>query len=196
MIKLEKYYRNLGVVTMKRSNAVQYFNNLYESTFDDAKAFVVGLTGNTDIVENVLLKTYKSVFEKLLKQKDITSDDIGKFFYNTLKNNALELAGTTQNTAYLPNEKQADDLKQILNTEFDLDEQKVNDEFLIKKAHNFLSQKPSIQKKAFVLYFYEGYETGEISKMLAVDEQVINGYIFDVLEDIKNNFLNGYLVQK
>ena len=50
---------------MKSNIATQYFEKLFEATFDNAKVYVAGLTGNPDVIEDVLLKTYKENGERV-----------------------------------------------------------------------------------------------------------------------------------
>ncbi len=177
---------------MKSNIATQYFEKLFEATFDNARVYVAGLTGNPDIIEDVLFKTYKEIFKQLQKQKNFDGDKIGEMFYGLLKKYAAECDNTQNDTPVNFIEKTEQDIKDILATEFNLTEEQAKDELLIKKSHTYLFQKPAIERKAFVLYFYEGCSPEEIADMFSIKKEYVCGCIYSILQQIKNNFLGTY----
>lgn len=177
---------------MKNTIATQYFDKLFEATYDNAKVFVAGLTGNPDIIERVLTKTYREIYKQLLKQKNYDGEEIGNAFYGLLKQYSAECdLSDDQPTAFL-SQKSEQDITDILQTEFNISDDDAKENLLIKKAHTYLFQKSAIERKAFVLYFYQDCSIDEIADMFGIEKGYVCGYIYGILEDIKNNFLSAY----
>ena len=61
------------------------------------------------------------------------------------------------------------------------------------KAHSFVLQASDIERKAFILYFYEGCSIKETAKLLGIDEAYICGYLERTITAIQNNFLSKYI---
>lgn len=178
---------------MNKKRATRYFNELYDSTYDDALTYIAGKSGDTDIANDVLFDTYATVYAYLLKQKEVSESDAAEVFYNAL-NDAIEKhrrRPSEESTPPLIASK--DELDPIIDTELDLSEQKATDDMLIKKAHSFVLQRSGTERKAFILYFYEGYSAKKTAKLLGLTEDEVYGYLVKTVSSIQSNFLAKYI---
>ena len=180
---------------MKKSIALEYFKELYNSTFDDTITYIYGKTGNPDILNDVLFSTYNELFIFIKKLKWYDEEQVSNFFYNCLNDMIGEFVPVeaTSPREILPSQK--DEVEALLDTEFDIDDEQAVNDLLIKKAHSYILQKSALERKVFTLYFYKGFEPTRISGLLGVDASVVNGCIKTLLTEIKDNFLSSYLAK-
>ena len=180
---------------MKKKDAIRYFNDFYDMTYNDAMTFIAGKAGDTDIATDVLTDTYASVFSHLQKQKEYSESAVADEFYRAL-NAAIERY-KRRYTETLHDAKASDGslLAELCERTLDLDEQTARDDMLIKKAHSYVLQCGSTERKTFILYFYEGYTAQRIAKLLGIDESEVFGYLERTVSGIQNNFLAKYVTK-
>lgn len=180
---------------MKRSDAIQYFKEIYDATFDDSITYIYGKTGNPDLLGDVLLNTYSELFMFIKKQLHYNEEEVSDFFYSCLNDMLNEFAPdeTTPQREITLSDSQ--EVEALLETEFDINDEQAINSLLLKKAHSYILQQNVLERKIFVLYFYKGFEPTRISGLLGVDATVVNGCIATLLKEIKDNFLSNYIVR-
>ncbi len=176
---------------MKRKQAEKYFNRIYDATFEDAVAFIAAKTGNTGIVTTVLEDTYKSLFYYILKQKELDEQTVMEKFAGLLKSSTNEFrAPDAECDDYISTEEEITALESV---DVAMSEQEATDDLYVKKAHSYVLQRSSLERRVFILYFYENRSAEEISKLLSVPIENVYGYLKKTSEDIQNNFLSKYI---
>ncbi len=178
---------------MRKKLAKKIFTQIYNATFDDAITYIYGKTGNPDSLNTILFYTYSELFIFLRKQRRYIEELTSDFFYECLNDmlSGFSELETAESRSIEPAELQQ--LEKLLDTEFDLTEQQIKDKMLVKKAHSFLLQKNSLERKIFVLYFYKHFDVRRISGLLGVDPEIVQGCLCTLLDEIKNNFLANYI---
>ena len=180
---------------MRKKLAKEYFTEIYNATFDDAVTYILGKTGNPDILSTVLFYTYSELFIFLKKQRLYIEEQTSDFFYDCLNDTLGEFAPTETAPSRTINPASKEDIDKLLDTDIDLTDQKAFDDLLIKKSHSFLLQKNATERKVFVLYFYKGFDVRRISGLLGMDPDIVCGCIKNLLEEIKTSFLANYIKQ-
>lgn len=178
---------------MKRSIAVKHFNKLFDATFNDAITFISGKSGDTGIADNVLHDTYTEVFRYILRQKEYDEQDVGKKFLKTLKITVERYTRSVDKTDDQEYISDADKLNTLVMTELELSEQQAMDDLYVKKAQSYVLQKGLKERKAFILYFYEGYSADDIARMLSISDKEVYGFLEKTVSGIQNNFLSKYI---
>ena len=183
---------------MKKSAAISKFNELFEATYDDALAFVVGKTGNILLADEILTETYSELFAYLKKCNEYSINEIHDFFLNLIKETTKSRTTNEQSldSAVSVTEEQmiaSEKLTELLNTEFNINEKQLQDDLILKKINRYILQKDDIRKKTFVLHYYCGYTLEQISTLLGLSITHIENYIFQILSEIKKSFLNNYV---
>ncbi len=178
---------------MRKAIAEQYFKEMYESTFDDSITYIFGKTGNPDLLNDVLFNAYSALFLFIKKQKYFIEEQVSNFFYNCINDMLNEFAPPDTISPREIEGAQKQEVDELLDIEFDIDDEQAIDNLLIKKAHSYILQKSALERKIFVLYFYKGYEVRRISGLLGVDADIVYGCVATLLKEIKDNFLASYI---
>ena len=178
---------------MKRAIAEEYFKEVYESTFDDSITYIFGKTGNPDLLNDVLFNAYSALFLFIKKQRYYIEEQVSNFFYNCINDMLNEFAPPDTTSAREIEGANKQDVEQLLDIEFDIDDEQAVENLLIKKAHSYILQKSSLERKIFVLYFYKNYDVRRISGLLGIDADIVYGCVATLLEEIKDNFLASYI---
>ena len=176
---------------MRIREAFENLDLLYDSTFDEAVAFIVYETGKTEIAEEILTKTYYSMLEYFLKTNEFEPSDIQVMFLDTLKKN---LSGFVQNESCANVPKAHNDisislLNDLIDTDFEISEKEFKKVKLSKKIYKFISDKPSYIRKIFLLYFHCGYTIKTIAITLKLSEEDVISSLYSLLGEIKEKFL-------
>ncbi len=177
---------------MKRKLADKYFNALYDATYDDAVAYIIGKSGDAAVAKDVLFDTYSCVYDYLRNKDDFYDDELTETFFDNLKKAMKKHITTNEESTPLNILSNMQKINEIVESEFELSEKDATENMLDKKAHSFVMQKSTVERRAFILYFYEGHSTNRISQILNIPEQQVCGHIQSVLLEIRNNFLSSY----
>jgi len=185
---------------MRKSIATAKFNQFYDMTYDDAVAFIAGKTGCIDIVNDILIDTYSAVYNQLLKIKTCNDEQIQNYFFICLKDSINNYWIDRDDTSYF-DKNIIDDininsekiLSEILDTDIDLSEQQATEKLLFNKINSYIMQQNDLKRKSFILHFYYGYPTKQVSKLLAVPINAINNSLISTLKEIRSNFLKEYI---
>ena len=179
---------------MKNSDAIKLLDALYDSTYDDALAYIAGKTGNLNSAEAILIDTYTEVYKAIKSTKNINPDKINNLLVDKLKTATRNHQTTNAEELYIDfstfDEKS---IERILSTEFDLDTNKLENTLLLKKVNGYISKLPTFQQKSFVLHFYIGYSINQISHLLGESEEKITSSIGTTLNSIIINFLEEHI---
>ena len=176
---------------MKRKQAEKYFDGIYDTTFEDAIAYIAARTGNTGIVTTVLEDAYRSLFYYMLKQKDFDEQEVLKKFAEFLGKSTDEFkAPDAECDGYVSTETEIAELENI---DIAMSEKQATDDLYVKKAHSYVLQRSSLERRVFILYFYEKRSAEEISKLLSIPVENVYGYLKKTSEDIQINFLSKYI---
>ena len=176
---------------MKRKQAEKYFNEIYNATFDEAVTYVSARTGNTGITPTVLEDTYKALFYYLLKLKEPDDSAVSEKFIEILKKITEEFkAPDAECDEYVSTKQEVEDIE---NSDIAMSEEQATDDLYVKKAHSYVLQRSSLERRVFILYFYENCTAERISALLSIPVENVYGYIKKTSEDIQANFLSKYI---
>lgn len=180
---------------MRKKLAKKYFTEIYEATFDDAITYILGKTGNPNILSKVLFYTYSELFIFLKKQRLYIEEQTSDFFYDCLNDMLSEFTPAESTPSRTIEPATAEQVDALLDIDIDVTDESAIDNLLVKKSHSFLLQKNALERKVFVLYFYKGFDVRRISGLLGVNPDIVCGCICTLLEEIKTNFLANYIKQ-
>ncbi len=180
---------------MRKKQAEKFFKQIYDATFDDAVTYIYGKTGDLDIVNTVLFYTYNELYLFLKKQRIYIDEITSDFFYECLNDMIAEFCEekTPEFREINPSDQQH--LDKLLDVEFDLNDEVVNERMIVKKVHSYLMQKNVLERKIFLLYFFKGFDVRRISGLLGVNPDKVYGCLCTLLKEIKSNFLANYLTK-
>ncbi len=182
---------------MKKSEAIKNFDILYDSTYNDAIAFIAGKTGSLDNVEKILSVTYSEMYRYFLKCNSCSKNEIEITFLKALKESMKN---------YLPQEK--DDfcidskirktqksVDKLLETDFDISETDFLESKLNKKIYSFVMNKHITKRKIFILYFYCNYNAKQIANLLETEDDTVTHILFTLLKEIRDSFLKTSILK-
>ncbi len=179
---------------MKRKELKFHFESFYNDTYSALAVDCLKQTGDFLNIEDLLAKIYYAVYidfkkyakyEPLMAQnslKKATKEQLALYW----KKHRKELQ-----TPKLPQMKGT--LEQMLETEFDLTEESVEDEMLTQDILEYVSGLPALLRRSFVLYFYFEETPESISTELNLPAETVKSYLLLVLKKIKKNILDEYL---
>ena len=169
---------------MRKNTAIEYFKEIYDATFDDAITYIYGKTGNPSLLNDILYNTYFELFMFIKKQRWFNEEETNDFLYSCLNDMLGEFSSkeTIPPRTIEPSEKE--EIDKLLDIEFDINDEQAINNLLLKKANSFILQKNALERKIFVLYFYNGFETKRISGLLGVNSDIVDGCIVTLLKEI------------
>ena len=178
---------------MHKKTADEKFNMLYHSTFDDAVAYVTGITGSFDIVEKVLTKTYGKLYCYLRKEKNYDQETAEFKFLGLLKELTSDHIIQTEDSLRNFSKQSPLPADEIMKQELDITESEFLTSHKNKKIHSYIMSYPKNERKIYILYFYCSYSTDKIASLLNYDQEYIENCISHLLVEIKDKF---FKVQK
>ena len=165
---------------MSTQEALDKFQEVYDTTYDDILKYVVCNVSSIQDVSDIIQEIYLAVYKKI--KKDITKEYV------------LGIAKHKIKDYYRFRYKHKD---HIFDSEF-IDE--VPDhinllELVIYKDQidlvwNYLNNKKVIVGKIFFLYYYKNYSIKEIANILNITESNVKHYLYRTLQEI-NLFLGS-----
>lgn len=178
---------------MNKKRATQYLNEFYDSTYADTITYISGKTGDTDIASDVITDTFTDIYGYILSLKTVDEKDLGEYFYGALnfyiEKYQKELKAETEFQQSSSEER----LLELITKDLDISEKQAIDDMLIKKSHSFVMQRSAIERKAFILFFYEGYSLEKTAELLGISTDILCGYLERTLLGIQSNFLSKYI---
>ena len=116
---------------MRRFYANEYFDELFEATYNEALSYTVATTGTMEYAEDILTKTYSKVYRFLRKNTVPTNEQVNEYFFNTLNSFASEYEAKENNVKTELTIKSADDVKELLENAVDACKDIKNARFVI-----------------------------------------------------------------
>lgn len=177
---------------MVKKIADEKFNSFFDSTYDDAVAYVAGMTGTFDIVEKVLSKTYARLYRYLRLAKEFDRENMEKFFLKILKDNTSAYIPELQDKPLRNFSKSLPkDPEEVLKEELDITESEFLGLHKNMIIHSYIMSYPADERKIYILYFYCSYTPEKISELLSLDEEYIKSCITLLLTEIKEKFFKA-----
>lgn len=178
---------------MRKKVAKKHFTQIYEATYEDTITYILGKTGNPDLLSTILFYTYSELFIFLTKQRHYIEEQTSEFFYDCLNDMLSEF--WTEETVPARNIELSDKehVDILLESEFDLTDEIARNNLLIKKSHSYLMSRNILERKIFCLYFYKKFDARRISGLLGVEPDVVYSCVNTLLEEMKTNFLADYI---
>ena len=175
---------------MRRFYANEYFDELFEATYNEALSYTVATTGTMEYAEDILTKTYSKVYRFLRKNTVPTNEQVNEYFFNTLNSFVSEYETKENNLKTKLAIKSADDVKELLENEFSITELEFLNENLNVNIHSYIMDQTLLDRKIFILSFYCNCSIEKISNLLGINEEYINSSIYHLLVSIKEHFLD------
>lgn len=176
---------------MKRTQAEAIFNEFYNKTFKEAYGYILAKTGNHVATPIILKECYCKVLRSLLAQKKDESQDIRNFFIQMIHSQLIEYnkkALSSPRPKALRSKKFLQLLPQEL--EIDLPEPESKDQLyeMLDKALSLLNQKPSLQRRAFILYHLYDLGLEQVASELSITQICAGNYIYNLTKEIRIMF--------
>ena len=182
---------------MKKTQVMQYFDSMYDSTYDDAIAFIIGMTGELDNIETILTETYLEIYTYLSKAKIVNSDEIQKYFIDTLKAKICKYSSKREDEYKVKAKirRTLNSVQKMLLTEFEIEQDEFFESRFHKKIHSFISSKPALIRKVFLLYFYCNYDIEKIAALLQIETNEVTHITYTLLKEIRDTFLKHLIIK-
>ena len=181
---------------MRKNEVDKIFEALYESTYDDAVAYIGGSTGNLAIMEDLLFSLYSQMYEFLLNSKIYDENLIKGKYIETLKNIiAPHLTDDTNIEITSKRKRTINSVEKNLETEFYISETDLFESEIIDEIIKFISGEPSFVQKIFILYFYCNYDAKNISELLSAEENDVTHIIYALLKEIRDTYLKNKITK-
>lgn len=173
---------------MKKLLADEKFDDLYKATYDDAVAYVTGMTGTMEYTEKILVKTYSDMYRYFRRIKEYSEQEMQDRFLSCLKNAVSGFIPRKEDAPETFKYASGSDPAVILEKDINISEQFFLESRLNRKIHSFVMAHGINERKIFILYFYCNYKVKQISLLLGKDEKYINQCICKMLEEIKERY--------
>lgn len=161
-----------------------FFNNLYDETFDEISKYVLCNCCNIDDVSDIVQNIYIDVFKIVNKDnydllsvsyiKGIAKNKIMDYYRYNYRNKIITFFKSS-------NDEDIDCYKD--------DNVDIENDFLIKYDTSliwiYLKKKSVVISKIFYLYYYYGLTINEISKELNLGESNVKNYLYRTIRELK-----------
>jgi len=174
---------------------IDFFNKIYDETYDKALRYVISKCSNTSEVSDILQEIYVAMFEVIVKK--------GESYINNSEGLVIKIAKAKIYKHYLFKEK----LKNIIplfkenseNEELNVVdlvgnlsntfmEDGVVTKDLLSKIWSFLQTKPQEVRKIFYLYYYLELTIPQISTELNTNESYVKNKLYRSVHQIRALF--------
>ena len=164
---------------------------IYDATFDNAVGFVSAKTGNTNITPIVLEEAYKKLFYYIMRQKEFDSQTALDVLFEYIEQATDEFKAPDIECGDFSATENC--VKAVEDEDIAMSEEQATEDLFVKKAHSYVLQRASLERRIFILYYYENFTAEKISKLFSIPIETVYGYIKKTSEDIQTNFLLKYM---
>lgn len=178
---------------MKRVELKARFNSFYNESYPRAMAYCIAMTGDFINGEDILADTYYNVYKRVLKDKKGEIKDLDGYLFSSLKNRIATYWKKHQKerSVSVPLEEW-ENLGEILYTEFDLTAETAVKQMLVQDILEYVSSRPLVMRRAFAMHFYLGHTLEETAIQLQLPVSTVRNYIYRLLREVRENFLDEY----
>ncbi len=177
---------------MKKVELQAKFSQFYNQPYSKAMSYCMARTGDFINCEDLLSDAYYAVYKRFLNKKD-PIDDPEHYLLTVLKNRISKYwkKHSKELQIKIPIEE-AEQLDVLLETEFDITEEKAVKQMLIQDILEFVSGQPPLMRRAFTIHFYLGKSIEETAADLKLPVSTARNYIYRLLKKIREEFLEDY----
>lgn len=184
---------------MKKKDAEKNFELLYESTYQEAIAYIICATGSLDNAENILSDLYYEMHKYFLKHSLFTQEDVKKHYISKLKETISKYDLAEEAEEYIitaKNRRTINSVDKILGTGLDISDNELFESMLNKKIYSYIMNKPLEVRRIFLLYFYCNYSPNQISELLGCEESDVTHIIYAILKEVRDAFLKNRIIKQ
>jgi RNA polymerase sigma factor (sigma-70 family) len=190
---LYNYEGSKGEFNMKKDELKSRFNDFYKKTYPDAMRYCMSKTGDFLNSEDLLADVYYEVYKRFIKDKNGEIREPERYLYTALKNRVSKYWNKDcKESLRLVEIGDETDFEEFLSTELELTEETAMKQMLVQDILEYVSECPLPQRRAFAMHFYLGMSLNEVSKELDVPITSVRNYIYRLLKEIRENFLEEY----
>lgn len=168
----------------------KYFNELYDSTYKKVLIFVTAKASNMYDIEDILQETYTEVYSVICKKGAQYIQHPEAFVLKVAKRKVYmhytlkeRICGISLNTE----DESERELLDMVTDGFDIEDELCTKE-LFESITSYISSKPLVVQKIFMLYYSLDMTISEIAKELAVGESFVKNKIYRTLNELKKQY--------
>lgn len=168
---------------------LEYFNKLYNDTYEKTFKYVIYNCFNISDVNDIIQDVYLELYKIIQRKGCIEFDNSYAFVIGIAKNKIkkyYKLKYKMQNIS-LFSKKGDIELQDIVVSDARVEEIIINTDN-IQKIWKFLRRKKGIIGKIFYLYYYMDLTIKEISVELNINESGIKNYLYRTLKEMNKKF--------
>lgn len=178
---------------MKKAELNQKFDAFYQRTYRSAMVYCLAKTGDFINCEDLLTDAYLAVYKKFAKSSKEPLKEPERVLSTALKNSVSNYWEKHRKDLKLSvTEEKRTDYETLLQTELDLTEDMVVRKMLQEDIVEFVSTRPVLMRRAFVLRFYLDRSIEETAAELKVSVSDVCRCLYGLLQEIRENFLEEF----
>jgi RNA polymerase sigma factor (sigma-70 family) len=182
---------------MKKKEAGEKLEQLYNSTYDDAIAYIAAATGTLDKAEEILTETYFEIYKYFISSKVFNNADMQEYFFKTIRKSIEAHSEFSKETIEVRAKirRTMNSVEKMLNTELDIEIADFFKANMNKEIYAYIMKSPAPIRRIFLLYFYCGYDAERIATLLQMQVNEVSHLLYTLLKDLRDGFLKGYITK-
>jgi len=178
---------------MSNPNIASRFEQIHNSTYKAAVAFITAKCKNTADIGDILQETYMELYKVLIKRgaEYITNDKA--FVLRIAKHKiALHYSSMKKLRIFVSMNAIGEDEEEVDLSDFEINafttEDHAVNQILLEKARQFVQSKSNDIKKVFYLFYDVGLSIPEIAKSLSMSESNVKNKLYRTIKELQNLF--------
>ncbi len=177
---------------MDRSERKKRFDDFYQKTYQASMVRVLTKTGDFLNAEDLLAEAYYSVYRLFMKDKKGEMKSPERCLAESLKKVLSAYGAKHRKEWSVECSEESRSLRELLSVELELDAEEISRRMLSEDILEFVSSRPLLLRRAFVLYLYFSCSLEEIAAELKCSVSEAEQYLCMILGQIKDEFLEPY----
>lgn len=180
---------------MTHKRATQIFNELYDATYEESYSYILAKTGDIHRASEILNDSYTAIYQHLLSSKKDTIENKRAYLFTIIRHNLSNYYKENASPVLSIDDDASMDYNALIADELIADfnvQTQAEVKLLLDKILGFVSQKPELQRRAFVLRFLFDFKLSRIAKELSISEACAGNYIYRLVKELKEQFQAEY----
>lgn len=170
-------------------NIKQYFDEVYDKTYNDILKYVISKTDNLSYVEDIIQNVYINFYKTLIKKGFNYLDSNKAYLIKLSKSELFKYYSLKNKVKFIFNINDKEDLNILENVPDKINiEDFVLDEISVEEIWEFIKKEDLVTQKIMALYFQNNMKIKEIAEYLNISESNVKNRLYRTIEKLKRLF--------